>query len=51
MAGQRVMEQNGNGVAGSNTINLNTTALQNGIYFVRLNAGAQSGVVKLTIAK
>jgi hypothetical protein len=51
VAGQRVMEQNGNAIAGLNVYNLNTAALANGMYFVRVNAGAQSGVVKMTIAK
>jgi hypothetical protein len=51
VAGQRVMEQNGNAIAGLNVYNLNTAALANGMYFVRVNAGVQSGVVKMTIAK
>ncbi|MEI6408121.1 MAG: T9SS type A sorting domain-containing protein [Bacteroidota bacterium] len=51
IAGQRVMEQYTNAVSGKNVVNLNTTALRNGVYFVRLNSGAQSGTVKLTVAK
>lgn len=51
MAGQRVMDLNGQAVAGKNALNLNTAALNSGVYFVRVNAGAQSGVVKLNVVK
>jgi hypothetical protein len=51
VAGQRVMNQHSVAVAGSNMLNFNTTALANGMYIVRVNAGNQVGTVKMTVAK
>jgi hypothetical protein len=49
--GTLVMTQHTNVASGTATIDLNTAKLNNGIHYVRLNAGYAAGTIKLMIAK
>jgi hypothetical protein len=49
--GTLVMTQHTNVASGTATIDLNTAKLNNGLHYVRLNAGYAAGTIKLMIAK
>jgi len=51
VAGQVVSTINGRGNAGNNTINWNSRAVSNGVYFYQLNAAGSTAVKKMVVIK
>ena len=51
VAGQVVSIVNGRGDAGNNTVNWNSRAVSNGVYFYQLNAAGSTAVKKMVVIK